>query len=584
MIFNERLIDSFGEEKITKLLSSPDYLEKLVLSRLNRDDLSTDSLTNELAAIDAVDNYIAKMILNDPTKLDKNSIIKYRDILYNKFIINPQIAYDSILFRKDIAIRLFTKEQVVEIASYKLKTSAKVCNNLNNILNNPNNSINDEIIRFAIYQIGISNDKTINFLDQIYKYLINNMKFNNSYFAKEFILKYSSYLASVDLGIPQTAIYISNYKLFGQKMNQKNLGTSFGNTSVITINRDSLMNDITIYDNLPSIYQYIMVVSHETKHSAQSFETSKNTISKSSFEMIKSTLFSRFLSSKDYDEYHSNYIHSEIESDANNYGWFNTYRLASKYSPDNARLIEEISSKRIKNSFQELTATKLDNSTKKHEESYHYNVTKINQIIKEHPELLSKYSVLKEIYHSNGQRRSFIELLQRENSLAGEVKDNISQIYSEYYKEIISNGEFLDIDPNILDEETAFLLFDNLIGQLIDEYKNLKDSIKIYNKYESLSEYRQKEFLFANQNKVNRIKKIISYLNKYNDLINRLSTIDTLRDNNKRAFGFRISFIDKMRDSLYSYLPQLSSYGINDEETIDLFNSLKECEYNGKNR
>ena len=75
----------------------------------------------------------------------------------------------------------------------------------------------------------------------------------------------------------------------------------------------------------------MMVIAHETRHSLQAYDAAKNKITAAGFEMLRSNIFSKYLSDKEYSEYHSNYLHSEIESDANEYGWYFTYKMISLF-------------------------------------------------------------------------------------------------------------------------------------------------------------------------------------------------------------------------------------------------------------
>ena len=314
----------------------------------------------------------------------------------------------------------------------------------------------------------------------------------------------------------------------------------------------------------------MMVIAHETRHSLQAYDAAKNKITAAGFEMLRSNIFSKYLSDKEYSEYHSNYLHSEIESDANEYGWYFTYKTISTLNAEDAKNIEEISSKRIKQAFQEL------------KEAWKYNVIKMNEIIRNHPVLINASTVLRAIYNPNGECRSFIELLKEQQKYHGDDADEIEKILKDYYTYAIASGEIKSINVSSLDQETQFLLFKQVANQLIDEYQNIKNSIKMYNKYENISEYRQKEFNFVSEKRVARINMMVDFLNANRDLINKLTEID-VSDVNKRFFGMTFNYIDRMKESMFKYLPKLEQFGITDEETIKNLNSLTENEYiNGK--
>ena len=584
MLVDERLINVYGADNLAKQLNNTELLLGLVVSRFNRNNLNSNPKANHLASIDAFDNYIAKMLMTNPHGLDRNKIIAYRDRLFELFKSNPKIAYDSILFRKGLANKLFTTSQFNEIASYKIEMATSVHKRFINLIKNPGNTIDDDIIRYATYNIENDNPKVINMLDNLFRYLLENKKNNASLIAREFILRYTSHLAAKNLGVPSCNVYITNDKLGGQKFSRSNLGTSYGNSGIITINRDSLINNVTYSTNIPASVQYMMVVCHETKHSEQSLKASKHAVSKVGFEMQKNEIFSKYLSDKDYNEYHSNYLHSEIEADANDYGWYYTYKIFSKYLPNEAQLLDELISKRIKNDYQELTATKINRNSNKHIEAWEYNVSKTDEIIKAHPELTIKYPLLKMMYGDNCEIKSLMELIREEKRHNGNEEDEVEKIFSDYYTYHVSKGALTKIDANGLSEEDAFLLFAKLTDMLLEEYRKLNNSFKIFKKYESKDEYRQREFLFANSGRVSRINQLIAYMNSNNELINKLASIDTNRDGNVRAFGMRLGYIDRMHQNLTYYLTKINDFGITDENFIIELETLRDNAYDSSGR
>ena len=173
-------------------------------------------------------------------------------------------------------------------------------------------------------------------------------------------------------------------------------------------------------------------------------------------------------------------------------------------------------------------------------------------------------------------------MLKEQQKYHGDDADEIEKILKDYYTYAIASGEIKSINVSSLDQETQFLLFKQVANQLIDEYQNIKNSIKMYNKYENISEYRQKEFNFVSEKRVARINMMVDFLNANRDLINKLTEID-VSDVNKRFFGMTFNYIDRMKESMFKYLPKLEQFGITDEETIKNLNSLTENEYiNGK--
>jgi hypothetical protein len=323
----------------------------------------------------------------------------------------------------------------------------------------------------------------------------------------------------------------------------------------------------------------MMVVSHETRHSKQSYDTHKDNITRAGFCMAEYELFYKYLSDKEFNEYHANYTHSEIEEDANRYGWYFTYKMASQYNPEDGVLLEKISSNRIRQAYQELTPTKINRSGRKHEEAWKYNVEKMDEIVKRHPEVLRMYPSLKIVYKTDGTRRNFVELIHEESKFQGNDRNEVEKIFQDYYTYEIASGNYEKIDMNALDKETKFNVFMKMARQLIKEYESVKNSIKVFDKHDRNIEFRQKEFLFVNKKRIARIKRITEYFNRNSSLINELTSID-VRENNHRLFGLTFDSIDRLRESLYYYYNKLGSYHVTDQEIVNELNSLKQSEYN----
>ena len=144
--------------------------KRLVIERLNRKN--KDSKTKELALIDAVDNYLVKMITTRSQHFDSTLLARYKNFLFDVYRMHPEISLDSILFHKEIEGWVFSNEQNNIISSYKKKTTYNVNVELQNLLTKPGQTASDELLRFAERQIGIESDKVKNFVDNLYKYIL----------------------------------------------------------------------------------------------------------------------------------------------------------------------------------------------------------------------------------------------------------------------------------------------------------------------------------------------------------------------------------------------------------------------------
>lgn len=542
MIFNNRLIEYIGEKEILNILRTNKY-DKYLNAKYNRSNSSYITNCHELATFDAFDNYIAKALLNNPDTLDKSLMVAYRDFLYNTFKKIPNIIFESLMFNKEIAELLFTKEQLAEIKDYKNST-AKRCRSIYEKIKNGQKTTNEEstlFFKYLLKNIGNDNPNIINLLDDVYSRLLLLPNINNLV-GKEFVLKYTSYIAKKDLRIPPVEIYLTNTDLTGVDYTHNNYGTSYGNTGIISVNKDLVLNNISPIPSLPSIIKFIQTVCHETKHSSQAYRASINDISYESFEWIRNSLFGSYLSEKNFNEYQTNYQHNEIERDANLYGWLITERILNKYAPSKKNELNVIVGKNISEFYKSSLASKRD--TKKRMPKEYYNVQMMDQIISKHPSLIQKYSQLSHIYKSTGERKSFIELIEVNKRLSSSTgKNNIDKIFYDYFISDIKKGALANIDVNSLDKETKYNYFTCLGEILTKEIDAIIRSISILSKDNVVS------FEHINMERITRIKYLLNYLNINQKLINDLIAED-IKEGNKHIFGFSIGIIDDKLKSL----------------------------------
>ena len=79
MSFNRRLTNYYSEDELKKLLSNPSQYRSIILNKFSRKD--KDCKLHDLSIIDALDNYIIKILNTTPWLLNKQDLINYRDFL-----------------------------------------------------------------------------------------------------------------------------------------------------------------------------------------------------------------------------------------------------------------------------------------------------------------------------------------------------------------------------------------------------------------------------------------------------------------------------------------------------------------------
>ena len=165
----------------------------------------------------------------------------------------------------------------------------------------------------------------------------------------------------------------------------------------------------------------------------------------------------------------TNYIHTEIESDSNYYGWRQTERILKKFCSNMINELTTVVSNSIVTTFQEETATKLGNVRKQRMAKERFNVESLDSIMKAHPEILVKYPQLKQIYSPNGKRYSFMERLRLKGQSS--IK-NIDEIYRDFDVYDFQTGEVEKIDIDRLKTDEKFLFFTKIFDMTMNEIKS----------------------------------------------------------------------------------------------------------------
>lgn len=573
MNYNERLIQAYGEKELKSLLANPARYRALVMGKLSRE--RNDCQLNDLAIIDALDNYIVKMINSHPNELNKADVIAYRDFLYGVYRSQKKMALDSILFKKGNCDLIFSKEQVTDISSYKRETTRSVNEELKKLISVPGQTASTELLRFAEVQIGIENDRVKNFLDNLFQYILRNQDANKSYYAREFLARYTSYINSSKLNIPPVEVYLSNYDLNGKKQKKGELGASYGNTGIVIVSKDYALDKYSADELLPNFMSIIQTVCHEVKHSSQAYNTTRNNISLESFNYIRYSLFKKYLSTEKFDEYSSNYIHNEIENDSNFYGWRQTESIIKKYAPEMEKQLSVVVSKSIVTAFQEETATKINSAMTKRVSKERFNVENMDLIVRSHPEVLNIYPLLRQIYSPNGKRKSFVERLKIESTSSN--ASELAKIYGDYNTYSFQTGEVQRTDVNSLDVDTQLLFFGKIFDMTLDEMKSLKNSIKVCNHYSGYNDFRTKEFSVMTKARAKRIKDLINYINSNKNLILQLDRINHSSGKN-RVFMIVFDFIERELNSVKRYIDKLKIQYTGDNEKAAMMSELESLE------
>ena len=572
MAFNRRLVSYYKEDELKALLSNPSQYRRIILDKFSRKD--KDCKLNDLALIDALDNYIVKMLNTTPWLLNKQELTAYRDFLYSVHNTNRSIVFDSILFKKGNLEKVFSNDQCNNISQTKRQATINANNELNRLLSQPGQTASDLLIRFAETQLGNESNIVKNFVDNLFSYIMNNPDTNKGYYAREFMARYAAYASVNDLKIPPVEVYLTNYDMRGDSISPSERGCCYGNSSIINVGRDYALDKVTKDTGLPNYMSMIHTVCHEVKHSSQAFHTSNGEFTLETFNYIKMQLFSKYLSNDKFDEYTTNYIHTEIESDSNYYGWRQAERIIKKFCPHMIDELSTIVSNSIVTSFQEETATKLGNVRKQRMAKERFNVESLDSIMINHPEILNTYPQLKQIYSPNGKRYSFMERLRLKGQSS--IK-NIDEIYRDYDVYDFQTGEVEKIDVNGLKTDEKFLFFTKIFDMAMNEIKSFNNSIKVFNHYPNRNSFREKEFYFIGLSRIKRTVSMVELINRNEKTIMKLDEINR-RNGSPYIFMTSLDFVRSFLKSGKRYATDFKNKYGNDSEKAAMMAELSSLE------
>lgn len=161
-------------------------------------------------------------------------------------------------------------------------------------------------------------------------------------------------------------------------------------------------------------------------------------------------------------------------------------------------------------------------------------VGNMDNIIKNNPQEIMRYPVLKNFYYENGNKKTLIDILNTK------VYDN-KEIYNYYINYAIMNNELDSIDLNKLDNSTIT----KFVSDLISNYRNdnickVVDYLKDNESYSNANEFKKQQIQVTTNYKLVLATKVLSFVEKNFDIISSAS-------------GEKLSNRHKLYDLLYDF-------------------------------
>ena len=444
----------------------------------------------------ALDNYILKYYSKlDITKPEEKTMKYNMDIYlngqYKWFISHPIELLDSPFLKNEETINTYcpniTRVNGGVIESFKQKVQETYKENdikdfedlqlLYVKDRNTNNLSLDEtnkLMHSLINNIGTDNKEIKGYQEEYLKKLIKQNSKVSELEPKqvEFVAKYISNLMLdsrlKELGYNREDInehvYIGNYE-------EELRGMAYKNN--IYINGEA---------NFTGIPDLIHTVCHETEHTIQELEASKNPKSKIGLDMaIMATLRNYFTSEKNYNVYDKNYRFEQVEKDAENIG----YNYASNYLDmfgfkNEAKQIREIKKEKMDSRQFEYDYRIDENKNKFTREEFIFK--NLNNAMAKSPDIINEYPVLSNLYTKEGKVKSFEDIITGDFKINEDEKSGVLEDFCKYY---IYKGALNSLDLSKFPEDIQA----NIASRVIYLFREETDLIWKMNSEENKKNY-----------------------------------------------------------------------------------------------
>lgn len=315
MKYDETLIMRYGEVDIEKIILSILTKEKKEINEVYNE--SRKSSNRDCILIEkkiALENYILKYYNNPKNAELKKAMNAVVNGVGKGFSTGNIEMLSSLFLKSENASKLYNTKQLTFLSDTMKKLQTKTNQIYSNFLKGK--ELNDFekkcLMKFFIYYKGAD------VKSNVYKAQLNYMNylFNKDNYDKtlnnidelEFVSNFTvaHFFRYFYKNIPEPSIIMGSLPNYSR-------GCSTGATVIIRDIPEVFLNRL----------ETLKTINHECRHVIQSakLEKEKNI---SAYDMTKRVLFSKFLSTKDYDNYRQNYRFEPIERDAETTGYFKT--------------------------------------------------------------------------------------------------------------------------------------------------------------------------------------------------------------------------------------------------------------------
>lgn len=439
--------------------------------------------------------------------------------LFKKY---PDVVLESRLFEADVAKRIFSKEQLNNINLYLGNNLPMALKELS-VLKNKRISTSklEYLCKIGTLYLNFQNSKMEKNLVSLYKKVLTIDESQRTYEVYNFIIKCTAKIVSQALNIDCPMFYISRYRYNTNELMDCTKGNFNTKLKVATINKDLVSDNACAaqcdYFPVSKLSQIIHVVAHEVKHAEQTSDFNNKKFNNNTYNITLRCLFDRYLSTEGYSEYKKNYFYTEMEVNAEIFGWLFAEKIASEFCKNDVDAYM-CSLNHTYSKYKKSLDLRRD-SQNNYYQAYKYNIDNLESILKENPTELKKHSLLNIFFKKDGNLRGIVSLLNFYKELKCVVPNvKLSNLINSY-----SNYHFQNMPLDYiskLDEYNQKLVMSKLLDVIIFTLNNLKAS------FSSFLENQIYSMEFINNDRIYDLLKLFELLTYNQNVYHQLCQFD----------------------------------------------------------
>ena len=526
-LYNENYIDDFTEKEYLETLSDNGKLFKLAndyLLRYKSDSKDLDGRT--IMFKESLEHYILKRISEDESFIDSNEMKNYLKLFATVYNTNSSEMNTIIIFkdekiREKIIDKYFKGKRDNIIVKWN-ENSRKVKSIVKKI--QYFDKISQQELDYTCNYLGrlrTNNEDTINIM---MRFIFGRMRDSDLKFSshvQEFVLSYLPFFYNENEIKDVRYVLCDRY----EQDRKNNPGVSSANQSIVRMNKTVFknVNIRSIEDSkverkrIGSDITFFMIVAfHEITHQLQRKRMRYRKFDNHGMGYIMCTVLNSEL-----NDYVCNHDTTEIEMDANEFGWMKCEEFYKKFYEgiDKEKLLENCRTNTKTSRMRRSFAFKKD-SNDKYIPTPRYDVEKLRQCIVKNPKYLEMFPMLKKFFTEKGVRVSFLGDGNVSNSYTG--MDFIRYFFENNGIPVLIKV----IETEKINEEMAQGIVKNMMYYMKEQLQNINNlkyliNNKSYGDYNNMEEFNEE---FANRIRASLLIKSMQFFKDSLPLIEVLSS------------------------------------------------------------